>query len=200
MSKEQQLYKEARAVIIGDTFTSLLEPLTQDTPYLLLPICGIPIIELLLNSLSGIKEIIICIRQHKKQIKTYLETYHKQLNYKLVFNEDFKSVVDCLRHIKQENYISADFILIRGLVIINSDFEELFKAHLKNKHKDHNCLITSVMKKFKTTNETKTNYDENILVYNDIDKRIYQFEPTYNKTKVEIFKGISYKENMDKNS
>ena len=198
MSKEQQLYKEARAVIIGDTFTSLLEPLTQDTPYLLLPICGIPIIELLLNSLSGIKEIIICIRQHKKQIKTYLETYHKQLNYKLVFNEDFKSVVDCLRHIKQENYISADFILIRGLVIINSDFEELFKAHLKNKHKDHNCLITSVMKKFKTTNETKTNYDENILVYNDIDKRIYQFEPTYNKTKVEIFKGISYKENMDK--
>ena len=53
------------------------------------------------------------------------------------------------------------------------------------------------MKKFKTTNGTKTNYDENILIYNDTNKRIYQFEPTYNKKKLEIFKGINAKENMD---
>ena len=54
-NKEKQSYKEAKAVIIGETFTSLLEPLTLDTPCLLLPICGIPIIELILNSLSSIK-------------------------------------------------------------------------------------------------------------------------------------------------
>ena len=53
------------------------------------------------------------------------------------------------------------------------------------------------MKKYKTTNGTKTNYDENILIYNDTNKRIYQFEPTYNKKKVEIFRGINAKENMD---
>ena len=61
MSKEKLEYKEAKAVIIGDNFNSLLEPLTLDTPYLLLPICGIPIIELILNSLGAIKEVIICI-------------------------------------------------------------------------------------------------------------------------------------------
>ena len=197
MSKEKLEYKEARAVIIGDTFTSLLEPLTLDTPYLLLPICGIPLIELILNSLGAIKEIIICIKQHKKQIETYLRTYHDKLNYKLIFNEDFKNVGDCLRQIKQENYITSDFILIRGLFIINSDFEELFNIHLLNKKKDSNCIITSIMKKYKTTNEIKTYYDENILIYNDINKRIFQFEPSYNKKKLEIFKGISSKENMD---
>ena len=199
-SKEKLEYKEAKAIIIGNTFTSLLEPLTIDTPYLLLPICGIPIIEIMLNCLSGIKEVIICIKEHKKQMENYLRTYHDKLNYKLVYNEDFKNVVDCLRQIKQENYITSDFILIRGLFIINSDFEELFNIHLRNKKADRNCMITSIMKKYKTTNETKTIYDENILIYNEINKRIYQFEPTYNKKKVEIFKGIISKENMDNKS
>ena len=199
MSKEKQSYKEARAVIIGETFTSLLDPLTLDTPCLLLPICGIPIIELILNSLSSIKEVFICINRYKTEIENYLKKYHKQLSYKLIYNEDFKNVGDCLRQIKQDNDISSDFILIRGLVIINSDLEELFNIHLKNKARDKNCVITSVMKRFKTTIEIKTNYDENILIYNENDKRIFQFEPTYNKKKVEIFKGIISKENRNNN-
>ena len=178
MSKEKQSYKEAKAVIIGETFTSLLDPLTLDTPCLLLPICGIPIIELILNSLSSIKEVFICINRYKTEIENYLKKYHKQLSYKLIYSQDFKNVGDCLRQIKQDNDISSDFILIRGLVIINSDI---------------------VMKRYKTTNEIKTNYDENILIYNENDKRIFQFEPTYNKTKVEIFKGIISKENRNNN-
>lgn len=199
MSKEKQSYKEAKAVIIGETFTSLLDPLTLDTPCLLLPICGIPIIELILNSLSSIKEVFICINRYKTEIENYLKKYHKQLSYKLIYSQDFKNVGDCLRQIKQDNDISSDFILIRGLVIINSDIEELFNIHLKNKSRDNNCMITSVMKRYKTTNEIKTNYDENILIYNENDKRIFQFEPTYNKMKVEIFKGIISKENRNNN-
>ena len=199
MSKEKQSYKEAKAVIIGETFTSLLDPLTLDTPCLLLPICGIPIIELILNSLSSIKEVFICINRYKTEIENYLKKYHKQLSYKLIYSQDFKNVGDCLRQIKQDNDISSDFILIRGLVIINSDIEELFNIHIKNKSRDNNCMITSVMKRYKTTNEIKTNYDENILIYNENDKRIFQFEPTYNKTKVEIFKGNISKENRNNN-
>ena len=199
MSKEKQSYKEAKAVIIGETFTSLLDPLTLDTPCLLLPICGIPIIELILNSLSSIKEVYICIKDYKKEIKSYLDKYHKQLTYKIVYNKEFKNVVDCLRQIKQETDISSDFILIRGLVILNSDLEELYNIHLKNTSKDKNCMITTIMKRFKTTIEIRTNYDENILIYNENDKRIYQLEPTYNKKKVEIFKGIISKENRNNN-
>ena len=182
MSKEKQSYKEAKAVIIGETFTSLLDPLTLDTPCLLLPICGIPIIELILNSLSSIKEVFICINRYKTEIENYLKKYHKQLSYKLIYSQDFKNVGDCLRQIKQDN-----------------DIEELFNIHIKNKSRDNNCMITSVMKRYKTTNEIKTNYDENILIYNENDKRIFQFEPTYNKTKVEIFKGIISKENRNNN-
>ena len=145
----------------------------------------------MLNSLSSAEEIFICINRHKRQLETYLEKYHKtQLNYKLIYNENFKNFVDCLRHIKQGKYISSDFILIHGLVIINADIEELFKKHLKNKKLDNNCILTSIMKKYITTNEIRTNYDDNILIYNENNNKILQFEPTNDKKKVEIYKGI----------
>jgi NDP-sugar pyrophosphorylase family protein len=200
--KENEIvaFKDVKAVIIGETFTSLLDPLTLDTPCLLLPICGIPIIELILNSLSSIKEILICINKHKKLLEKYLHTYHPKLKYKIIYNENFKNVDDCLRQInKQDNNITSDFILIRGLSIINSDFEELYNVHLQNKKNDKNCIITTLMKKFKTTNEIKTTYDENILIYNDINKQIYQYEPTYGKKNIEIFKKMDLKGNIDIN-
>jgi NDP-sugar pyrophosphorylase family protein len=129
-----------------------------------------------------------------------LHTYHPKLKYKIIYNENFKNVDDCLRQInKQDNNITSDFILIRGLSIINSDFEELYNVHLQNKKNDKNCIITTLMKKFKTTNEIKTTYDENILIYNDINKQIYQYEPTYGKKNIEIFKKMDLKGNIDIN-
>ena len=197
---KDQLYKEPpKAVIIGETFTSLLNPLTLDTPNLLLPICGIPIIEFMLDSLSSssiIKEIIICIKKYHdyQQLDKYLKRYHKNLNIKIVQNEEFESVGDCLRRIYAEKLISTDFVLIRGLVIINKDIDELYNIHLQNKSKDKNCLITSVMKKFQNSKEIKTNYDENILIYDDNDKKIYQFEPTFQESNIiKIYKSVNNK-------
>ena len=197
---KDQLYKEPpKAVIIGETFTSLLNPLALDTPNLLLPICGIPIIEFMLDSLSSssiIKEIIICIKKYHdyQQLDKYLKRYHKNLNIKIVQNEEFESVGDCLRRIYAEKLISTDFVLIRGLVIINKDIDELYNIHLQNKSKDKNCLITSVMKKFQNSKEIKTNYDENILIYDDNDKKIYQFEPTFQESNIiKIYKSVNNK-------
>ena len=79
-------YEEShKAAIIGETFTSLLNPLTSDTPCLLLPICGIPIIEFMLDSLSSssiIKEIIIIVKKLNdfEQLDKYLKRYHKNIN------------------------------------------------------------------------------------------------------------------------
>ena len=50
-------YEIRKAVIIGETFTRLLNPLTNDIPELLIPVCGIPLIEYMIDSLfsSNIK-------------------------------------------------------------------------------------------------------------------------------------------------
>ena len=112
---KDQLYKEPpKAVIIGETFTSLLDPLTLDIPNLLLPVCGIPVIEFMLDSLSSsniIKEIIICVKKHHdyQQLDKYLKRYHKHLNIKIIENEEFQNVGDCLRRIYAEKLISNNY-------------------------------------------------------------------------------------------
>ena len=199
-SKKIDYEESHKAVIIGETFTNyLLKPLTDDTPNLLLPICGIPIIELMLDSLSSsniIKEIIICIKKENdaKQIERYLKKYHKNLNIRIIINEEFNCVGDCLRKIFADKLISNDFVLIRGLVITNADIDELYNIHMANKEKDKNCLITSVMKKFKNTNEIKTDYDENILIYDDNTKKIYQYESTFQEdNSLKIYETVNNK-------
>ena len=200
-------YEEShKAVIIGETFTSLLNPLTSETPSLLLPICGIPLIEFMLDSLSSstiIKEIIICIKKSSDfiELDKYLKKYHKSLNTKIIQNEEFQSVGDCLRKIFSEKLISTDFVLIHGLLISNVDIDELYKIHISNKEKDKNCLVTSVMKKFKNTNEFKTDYDENILIYDDNTKKIYQFEPTFQEdNKIKLYEAINNKKSNINNN
>ena len=198
-SKKVEYEEIRKAVIIGGNFTNLLNPLNSDTPNLLLPICGIPTIEFMLDSLSSsniFKEIIICVKKHhdSELLEKYLKKYHKNLNIKIIENEDFNSVGDCLRKIYTEKLISTDFALIKGLVITNADIDELYKIHQENKAKDKNCLVTSIMKKYKNTNEIKTDYDENILIYDDNTKKIYQFESTIEENKdIKIYETINNK-------
>ena len=198
-SKKVEYEETRKAVIIGGNFTNLLNPLNSDTPSLLLPLCGIPVIEFMLDSLSSsniFKEIIICVKKHHdyEQLEKYLKKYHRNLNIKIIENEDFDSAGDCLRKIYTEKLISTDFALFRGLVITNADIDELYKIHQQNKAKDKNCLVTSIMKKYKNTNEIKTNYDENILIYDDNTKKIYQFESTIEENKdISIYETINNK-------
>lgn len=73
-------YKEiSKAVVIGENFTNLLNPLNYDTPSLLLPLCSIPIIEFMVDSLSSsniFKDIIICVEKHHDY--RLLEKYFKK--------------------------------------------------------------------------------------------------------------------------
>ena len=137
-SKKVEYQEILKAVIIGENFTNLLAPLNSDIPSLLLPLCGIPLIELMLDSLSSssiFKEIIICVKKYHdyEQLDKYIKKYHRNLNIKILENEDFKNVGDCLRRIYTEKLISTDFALIGGLVITNTDIDELYNIHQENK-------------------------------------------------------------------
>ena len=46
--------------------------------------------------------------------------------------------------------------------------------------------------KIKNTNEIKTDYDENILIYDDNKKKIYQYESTFQEdNKIKIYETIN---------
>ena len=144
-SYQETIEETIKAVIIGETFTKLLSPISDDFPLLLLPVCGIPIIEYMLDSLltANVKEIIICVKYNGNKIEDYFEKYHKNLNIKIIASDEINSVGDCLRKINAGKSISTDFILIRGLCITNVDFEKIYNAHKLNKKLDKNCMVTS---------------------------------------------------------
>ena len=207
MSKKDKKNKEKdttfeeprKAVIIGETFSNLLKPIDNELPYLLLPVCGIPIIEYMLDSLnttkSKIEEIIIVIKNHADIFINYIDHYHKLKNKKnkgkklpdnknirIISSDEIKSVGDCLRKINSEKLISNDFILIHDLVITNINYDDIFDFHLKNKEKDKNCLLTTVLKNNKNNYEIKTDYDDNFLIYDNNTKKIYQYESTFDSS------------------
>lgn len=200
------VYESTRkAVIIGETFTKLLTPLTNDLPELLLTICGIPLIEYLIDSLtsSNVKEIILCVKNNSQVLEKYIKKNHKKnansYSIKLISSEDFNSVGDCLRKINCDKLITSDFILIRGLVLTNIDFEAVFSYHLQNKEKDKHCIMTSLLKHYKNDKHIRTNYDENIMIYNSMTNRILQYEATFEKSKVQINENVSFQLNKEGN-
>jgi translation initiation factor eIF-2B subunit epsilon len=101
MSSGETYEATRKAVIIGNTFTRLLDPITLDLPPLLLPICGIPLIEYYIDALvsSNVKEIIICIKDHYEELKAYIASCNKTHLIKIFFNPNFTSEGDCLRKV-----------------------------------------------------------------------------------------------------
>lgn len=192
---DKNIYEEKRkAVIIGETFTRLLNPINTDIPDLLIPLSGIPLIEFMIDPIIsiGIKEIIICVRYNGKAIRNYLKKNHKEIHFQIYDSEDFTSVGDCLRKVNNEKVITKDFLLIRGLVVCNLDLDKLWEQHIKNKTKDKNCVMTMSFKKFKNDYLIKTQYDENMLIYNSETKQIYQFQSTSDKTKIAFNNNIKF--------
>lgn len=191
-------YEIRKAVIIGETFTRLLNPLTNDIPELLIPVCGIPLIEYMIDSLfsSNIKEIIICVKNNGQKLDKYIKKFHEKKEIKILIDE-YSNVGDCLRKINAENLISKDFILITGLVISNLSIENVYNFHLERKKTDKKCIMSLLLKTYKNENNIKTDYDEDIVIYNPETFRIYQYESTFEKGKIEINKNISFKKKKE---
>ena len=211
MSKgdNKDIDKRKFAVIIGETFTKLLNPLSNDIPELLFPVCGIPIIEYMIDSLfsGNITDIIICVKNNGQKLDKYIKKFHEEKiieklderkkNIKIYINEQFNSIGDCLRKIYSENIISTDFILISGLVISNLDMEEVYNFHLERKKHDKKCIMTSLLKTYKNENNIKTDYDDDMIIYNPDTFQIYQYESTFEKMKIELNNNISFKPNKE---
>ena len=67
--------------------------------------------------------------------------------------------------INSEDKVAKNYQEVEG--ITNAD-RTTVDAYVRDSGKNAEGTLTTLMKKFKTTNEIKTTYDENILIYNDI--------------------------------
>jgi translation initiation factor eIF-2B subunit epsilon len=181
--------KELKAVIIGETFTRNLYPLTESYPDLLIPICGIPYIEYIVDTLlsSGVSQIIIIIKNHFNLINDYVRFNFKELIRKnkdlfhILHNEEISSIGDCLREVYKESLLQSEFILIRGMTITNFNLEKAVKFHYEVKKTDKNVSMTSLFNTYKNSYGNRTSYDENLIIIDSQTNQILQYESVENR-------------------
>lgn len=182
MNKEQEYdaTKIRKAVVIADTYTSLLSPFSKTSNELLLPVANIPIIEYMIDFLlsNSIKEIIFIVKNNPQTLKDYIRFHFKKtFNIRVISSENFNGVGDCLRELFTENRISYDFVLIRGLFIANFNLEKVFDLHLKAREdKTKQYIMTCVMKTFKNEHAIRTNYDDAVIIHDKNTNQIVQYE------------------------
>ena len=70
---------ENKAIIIGDSFSKHIYPISDELPEILLPIGNIPVIEYLLYFLTSnnINENYLIITKHCNEVEQYINKYHR---------------------------------------------------------------------------------------------------------------------------
>jgi translation initiation factor eIF-2B subunit epsilon len=195
--------KMRKALIIADSFTNLLNPINEEIPDVLIPVCNVPVLEYMIDFLfsNSIKEIIILAKRQANILTKYINKHYKKNKaIKLITSEDFSEMGDCLRKVYNEKLISAEFVLIRGLVIANFNLEKVFDYHMDKRKVDKNCIMTSIFKKYKNDSNVKTKYDQNVVIYDSSTNHILQYESIYNNSKIELNDNLKFNIPKPKNN
>jgi len=120
------------AIVLADRIGQELYPITQQTPPALLPVATKPVLEHVLDALSGIgvKHIVLIVSTHAEQIAARIgkgERWQVQLEYVLSMGEELPShILDRLGRRLTEH----EYILVRGDVIFSFDLAAFIKQTL----------------------------------------------------------------------
>ncbi|KAJ2455527.1 translation initiation factor eIF-2B epsilon subunit, GEF, partial [Coemansia sp. RSA 2337] len=163
--------KELKAVVLADSFDDLFQPLALNKPRCLLPLCNVPMIEYTLEFLaaSGVSEAILICKSHSEKLQAYIrQSKWKRSSTPMKVNttaaQSATSVCDALRKIDESSVITSDFILCTGLVVSNMNLTELVAAHVANKSRDRNQIMTMLLREAASTHRLFDKSDESVYI------------------------------------
>ena len=131
----------------------------SNTPQCFFPVANVPnlhyIIEFLI--INKVKEIIIASRYHRDKIAGLDKSYNKIKIRAIGIKPDAASFGDAMREVAENHLIKDDFIVVRGDIITNIDFQDALKMHynIKKQEKDgfsldsrkHHTIMTKLFLK-----------------------------------------------------
>ncbi|KAJ2751974.1 translation initiation factor eIF-2B epsilon subunit, GEF [Coemansia pectinata] len=163
--------KELKAVVLADSFDDLFQPLALNKPRCLLPLCNVPMIEYTLEFLaaSGVSEAILICKSHSEKLLAYIrQSKWKRSSTPMKVNttvaQSATSVCDALRNIDESRVITSDFILCTGLVVSNMNLSGLVAAHLANKSRDRNQIMTMLLREAASSHRLFDKSDESVYI------------------------------------
>ncbi len=122
------------AFIMAGGYGKRLLPITEVLPKPLFPINGQPIISKIIYDFVeiGIKKIFISLNYKSSIIKAYLNDSKYKKFFSYITETKSLGTAGSLKFV--EKNISENFLLINADIIIDLDFSEIVKFHLKNKN------------------------------------------------------------------
>ena len=115
---------------------SRMEPFTSILPKPLIPINGIPIIELIMDKFInfGIKNFIISINETNKILRAFFKENKLRQKFKIKFIEEKKPLgtIGSLGLLK--NQLNENFFVTNCDIIASCDYHDIYEFHKKNKN------------------------------------------------------------------
>ncbi|KAJ1811448.1 translation initiation factor eIF-2B epsilon subunit, GEF [Coemansia sp. RSA 2523] len=171
--------EELKAVVLADTFDELFQPMTQNRPRSLLPLCNVPMIEYTLEmlALSGVVEAFIMCKAHADKLTAYIKQSqwargHAQMKVFVRSVRHATTIGDALRAVDESSAIMTDFVLCTGIVVSNMNLSKIVAAHVANKKRDSNHIMTMLLQETTPGHRRQVKSDESVYFIDPSSSRL----------------------------
>jgi len=182
-----------QAVVLADSFTTTMRPITYEMPKVLLPLVNIPMIEYTLEFLvsSGVKQIFVVCCAHAKQVEDYIAASPRirkddRLLVKVIRSENSFSVGDALRHVAELGVIEDQFVLISGDIVSNIKLDSILANHRSRFKADKQNIMTIVMKTASQNHPTRSLDDDTVVGVNKETGQLLLYDDDVDQNNVSI--------------
>ncbi|EGD83111.1 hypothetical protein PTSG_12073 [Salpingoeca rosetta] len=166
-----------QAVVVADSYNKRFEPLTQQTPRALLPLCNVPLIDYVLKFLhsNDIQDVVVVVRAHADQIQEHLEharSQFKSMKLTCVVSQGSHNFGDALRDLETRKIINSHFILVTSDIVSNYDLRPVIEEHIARADKDKDCLMTMLMTQCDHEHPVRSIEEDTFVVVDSEDNRL----------------------------
>eukprot|EP00754_Rhynchopus_humris_P000505 Rhum_TRINITY_DN10306_c0_g2::Rhum_TRINITY_DN10306_c0_g2_i1::g.37911::m.37911/K03240/EIF2B5; translation initiation factor eIF-2B subunit epsilon len=139
------------ALVIADSFTDDLKPLTLELPRCLMPVSGVPLLDYSVANLidNGADEIYIVSCARSEQVQQHVEERwgKAEVKVEVIVAAGCHCVADALRHADNSDVLKTDFLLCFGDMLTNaSNLKALWEKHTRKREVDQAILMTLFLK------------------------------------------------------
>lgn len=128
--------KKIKALILGAGFGTRLRPITNEIPKPLIPIVGVPLIEIILHQLSRTPVEAVFINTHYKSniLIDAICSFSKTFNTKIIISDETKKIMGTAGAIgKIKGQLEgAHLLVINSDILTNYDLIKLIKQHFES--------------------------------------------------------------------
>ena len=187
-----------QAVVLADSFSRHLAPVTYARPKALLPLVNTPLIEYALHFLevNGVEEVFVVCRAFAGEITRHLdETAHSKVSIRtIIVSDECCSVGDVFRHLDAMEIIQSDpFVVIGADTVADLDLRRVLQQHKQRSEADPLNIMTVIFNRAEPKHRVRSHGDELMVAISESTQQLLSYESdcrrSFIDTEIEVMRG-----------